>query len=146
METRVLMPEGKLEIRRDRIEVGSYHEKDPKWSFTDKQGHEHRWHIPQGADDWKEQKRWKLPTLRAVGFTIYYPDGETGCGVHYYCKRCGELIHPGYRMSPFPRFIAGPAEYYLGGVMIDKAKAESILKTRRKFDETGEEDCEESLS
>jgi len=117
METGVLMPEGKLEIRRDRIEVSSCHEKDPTWCFTDKHGHEHRWHIPRGADDWRKQNLWKLPTVRAVSFNIHYPDGYIGGGVHYYCKRCGELIRPGYRMSPFPRFIAGPAEYYLDGVM-----------------------------
>jgi len=127
MAMKLLTPEGKLEVRREPIEVSSWHEKDPTWRFTDKHGHEHRWHIPRGAWQRREQNLWKLPTLRAVEFNVYYPDGDIGRGVHYYCKRCGELIRPGYRTSPFPRFIAGPTEYYLDGVMIDKTRAETIL-------------------
>lgn len=131
METNVLTSEGELEIRRERIEVSSYHEKDPEWYFTDKHGHEHRWHIPRGADDWKKQNLWKLPSLRAVNVAFYYPDGASGKTVHYYCRRCGELIRPGYRLSPFRRFLAGPPRYYLDGKEIDLRRAESILKTRR---------------
>jgi len=124
---KLLTPEGELGVRRELIELGSCREKDPAWRFTDKHRHDHKWHIPQGANDWRKQDYWRLPTLRRVEFNVYYPDGDIGRGVHYYCKRCGELIRPGYRTSPFPRFIAGPTEYYLDGVMIDKTRAETIL-------------------
>lgn len=128
MKTKLLTQEGELEVWGELIEVTSLHEKDPTWRVTDEQGHEHRWHIPYGADDWQKQNLWRLPTVRAVHFTFYYPDGGTGYGVHYYCKRCGERIHPGYRASPYRRYLAGPRHFSLGGEEIDSQRAESILK------------------
>jgi len=129
MAMKLLIPEEKeLEVRCEPLEVTScLPERDPKWSFIDKHGHKHRWHIPAGAKEWMKQGCWKLPTLRAVNYIICYEEGEPVYGTHHYCKRCGELIQPGYRSGPYRRYIAGPAQYYLDGETIDKARAEAIL-------------------
>ena len=121
-----------VEITRDRIDVTPIEEKDPSWLYTDKEGHEHRWHIPHGANDWSKDHLWSLPTLRAVSYVYCHSyDGEPIYGVHYYCKRCGELIKPGWRVSCWRRFILGPPYFHINGVLVSQERAKLAMKEIR---------------
>ena len=107
-----------VEVKCEPIDVTPLKERDPAWAYTDRKGHKHRWHIPHGADDWSKAHQWKLPTLREVTYICGYVDGEPMYDVHYYCKRCGELIKPGWKATVWRRFVQGAKSFYLDGVEV----------------------------
>lgn len=92
------------------IEVTSLSEVDPFWTYTDNQGHIHKWHfklpLPSNvsytinADDYSPH----LPTLKVVN--ISEATEEYPAIVKHICRKCGETIYPGKRVSPVRRYIS----------------------------------------
>lgn len=118
-----------VEVTCEPIDVTPFQEKDSTWVYIDKEGHEHRWHIPHGTHDWSKEGYWTLPTLRAVTYVCgYADDGDEMYGTHYYCKRCGEHIEPGWKVTIFRHFTQGPKRFYIDGVETSQKGAEKVLR------------------
>ena len=118
-----------VDIRCERIDVTTMEEKDAEWLYVDKKGHEHGWHIPNGAHDWSKSEYWTLPTLKAVECLWgHADDGEPIYGTHYYCKRCGELVKPGWKATVFRRYIQGPMTYFIDGIEVSRQEAEQAIE------------------
>lgn len=92
---------------RDVIPISSWTPvRDPKWSFTDAEGHEHHY---DGA--WATNTRW-IETAPA-GFDA---DGEEyNAEGDYHCSVCGEVIVPGTWVDPFPTYITTGETYRWDG-------------------------------
>ena len=122
-----------VEVTCEPFDVTPFQEKDSTWVCIDAEGHEHRWHIPHGANDWSKEGCWALPTLRAVTYICgYADDGDEMYGMHYYCKRCGERIEPGWKATVFRRFMQGPKRFYLDGIEVSQKEAEQAIKEMKK--------------
>lgn len=93
---------------------------DPKWHFTDAQGHEHHY-----GD---EEERY--PTLVWVGEQVWCPDchehHEEG---HYECARCREEIKPGTVMKgPQTIYKPGPLTVTVGDQVLDPEQVARLEK------------------
>ena len=125
-----------IEITRDMLEVVAFvTEPDPNWRYVDKHGHEHRWYIPKGAESQDQQYRWRLPSLRAVRYLAgHYPDGSEEWDTHYYCRKCGELIKPGYKSSVVRKFVPTVTYGYIDGEPATKEEIERAIKQAQEED------------
>ncbi|KKL75359.1 hypothetical protein LCGC14_2055670 [marine sediment metagenome] len=89
-----------LRIENDPIDITSSSEPDPDWSYTDKQGHSHRW-IGNVFP----------PTLVKV---VDSPsDDEYPERAHHECVICQETVEPGYRSPSWKQYAAGATRYYI---------------------------------
>lgn len=94
---------------------------DPKWAFTDRQGHRH----VAGT----RSERW--PTLRWVVDKTYWCDlcrDEHQEG-HYECRECGQAIEPGM-IHKGPETVTVPTlrHYFIDDVEVSEEEA------RRRFE------------
>jgi hypothetical protein len=115
------------------IDVTTFSERDPGWVYIDRQGHKHSWYRPKGRKGQLSDYSWRLPSLRRVEYICRYShDYAPIYGVHYYCKKCGELIKPGWRASLYRRFIQGPQSYCVNGKQVDKQVALLLLNKMKE--------------
>lgn len=108
--------EGTWNMERDMISCDSiYPEPDPRWTFTDQAGHEHRW-VEGGKEEGQHKGSLLLPTLEYVitGESGY----DDGCGQvdvieegEWRCRECGEVVLPGTRTTEPGRMEAGPVRW-----------------------------------
>jgi hypothetical protein len=122
--------EGSWTIERDMIPCDSITpEPDPRWSFTDQEGHEHRWQRWANAAELKEHGDWELPTLEYVVTGVIGCDD--GCGQvdeidvgEWRCLACRQVIEPGTRMPEPGRMIGGPMRWSAKVLMSEKELGE----------------------
>lgn len=114
---------GTLEIETEMIDVtSSLPYPDEQWTYTDQQGHAHRY-SRQAAGDY-------YPTLAWVVDETYWCDDcqDEHTDGHYECAICGEHIEPGLRGPDYARkYMPGRTSYYLNGESITKEQADEIL-------------------
>ena len=116
-----------IEVYSDSINVTPISVRDPNWHYIDKNGHEHHWYIPPGAED--KPDLWQLPTLREVHKLVYIEEGgDEHWATHYYCKKCGELVYPGEKSPDSQMYVQGLTHYYVDGVEVSKEEAERAMK------------------
>lgn len=92
---------------------------DPKWTFTDSHGHEHRWASTEREDNVRDAA---LPTLTKSWVDVPC-DGSCGgvCGgegyseIVWHCTACGDPVEPGY----IPDYLARTS-----GIPVRKGYAE----------------------
>ena len=112
---------GTLRAETDRIDVtSSLPRPDPKWTYTDQQGHEH----------YREGNGY--PTLVVVLEEPYWcPDcHDEHQWSHYECPLCGETIEPGLLPpSPYREYIPGMTHYYLNDEEISPDEYQRLLAT-----------------
>ena len=113
---------GELVVEREMIDVTSNLPRpDPSWTYTDRQGHEHRYVKDQG---------W--PTLVTVVDRVYWCEdcNDEHEDTHLACAICGEAISPGM-VSPPPgrEFIPGRMSATLNGEPISKERYEELMAT-----------------
>lgn len=109
---------GELRWETEMIDVTSGLPKpDPNWTFTDLQGHEHRY------DD-------GYPTLvRVVESTTVDEDGEEWDEWHFACRACGQHIEPGTTgPSRFREYAPGRTQAFLNGEPISKERFEELVE------------------
>ncbi|MFJ2007031.1 hypothetical protein [Streptomyces chartreusis] len=116
----VQLPEGELTFEQDvQMVMSNLPVPDPCWRLTDEQGHEH--HYASGPD--------RYPTLTAKQGDVYWCEDcrDEHQDSWYVCRTCGERITPGTRIDTTPRWLGGPALYYLNGKPISQERANELL-------------------
>jgi len=100
-------------VERDVIVVTSISKPDDNWEFTDKHGHLHRW------------QNGNLPSLKLI---IDCPaDEEYPAETHFECKRCSEIINPGYKSPESREFMPGLIHCYIDDVEVEESVFEHEL-------------------
>jgi hypothetical protein len=110
---------GELRVETEIIDVTSgLPQLNPHWTYTDEQGHEHRYE--EG-----------YPTLvRVVDARHRDEDGEYWEEAHLECRQCHEHITPG-TMAPRPEHVPGRRAAYLNGEPISEQRYEELMKELR---------------
>lgn len=108
-----------LTIDRETIEVDSISptEPDPDWSFTDAEGHVHRWvgnAVPTTTTI--ERGRWWCEDCR-----------EAHIEELVVCIQCRLAVEPRTRAAPERQYLRGPARYYLNGTEISEGEAKAVI-------------------
>lgn len=116
------MPE--LRVERDTIAVDSVlaMKPDPKWRYTDKAGHEHRFDnqdsTPTTLVQVEEEPWW------------CYDCRDLHNEYHLECKLCHETIEPHYVPDPGPHYVMGPWRYYLDNQPISEEEYQTLAAAR----------------
>lgn len=102
----------------DVTTYGSY-KADPDWGFVDAGGHRHVWvGLDVSETHWVQDEGWWC-----------YDCHEQHAESHLECIHCGETIEPGM-IPDIPRqVIPGLVHYYLNDKPIDKAGAETLIRS-----------------
>lgn len=107
---------GTLRAEVDMIDVTSaLPYADESWTYTDQQGHRHRY----GKG---------YPTLTWIVDERYWDEGlgeEVEDG-HWECPLCGEPITPGTQVDYSKRYIPGMTHYYLNDEEISEADYQRV--------------------
>lgn len=115
-----------LEVEREVIDatVMSNLIPDPKWRYTDAQGHSHRF-VSSGA----RHPQYTCPTLvEVVDCTYFCPDcHDEHTESHLACAQCGEAVEPKYIEGPTSFPLMGRTIYRINGQEVTKAEAEAQL-------------------
>ena len=95
-----------LRIENDPIDITSISEPDPDWSYTDRQGHSHKW-----AGN-------TLPTLIKV---VDAPaEGDFPEQTHYECNICRETVEAGSRSPMWKQYASGTTRYYIDDQQVNE--------------------------
>lgn len=119
-----------LEIETQLIDVKAMTEPDPRWRYTDAEGHSHE---PQAASE----GHLLYPTLRQeTGPADWCEDcGDEHTDAWFVCRQCGERVTPGTRTGT-SKMIRGFTSYTLDGVRVSEADArEFIAEYQRELDQ-----------
>lgn len=121
------LPDGRiLAVEHEPIETTSYSPTtDKDWTFTDAQGHQHRW------DNGYPTLRYVVDEEDYVIVEDGHPEEYPGSG-HYECVTCGEHITPGMKgPSRWCTFEPGSVRYTLDGLEITKDEADALVEGYR---------------
>jgi hypothetical protein len=114
---------GTLEAETEMIDVTSgLPYPNERWTYTDRQGHEHRYSRRAAGDYY--------PTLVWVVDETYWCEDcrDEHTDGHYECAICGEHITPRLRGPDLSRkYIPGLTSYYLNGEPITKERADELM-------------------
>lgn len=103
---------------------------DPSWSYTDKAGHVHRWHVLDlsggyvlAAEAYVPGATYEVPTLEVLEEHpgVWDAENEELIPVYYRrCAQCHERIAPGTTGPLFRVYRAGALHYRINGVEVSR--------------------------
>jgi hypothetical protein len=116
----------------DMIDVTPMSIPNFSWSFTDAQGHEHRWFTKDGhlaSGEYRLAESYHIPTAVMVARDTYWCSecGEDHTDSRLECVACGEVIDAGYKTNDRRMFMAGLTHYYIDDERVSKDEFERRL-------------------
>lgn len=113
-----------LEVRTEPVEFSTaLPQPDPRWSYTDREGHEHAYGTAEEP----------YPTLEArYGEPCWDDDADTEERETWLaCPLCGEKITPSTVIDTSPRYLPGRTEYLVYGEPVSAEEGERVLALHR---------------
>lgn len=116
MSAIVAMDGRAFRLERSMIDATSMNRPDESWSFIDKNGHEHRWHVDgKPVTRYDPTSKFETPTLvwkhERWG---YYPDGSRYSVGHHRCAQCKARVpNPGTKADDCQQYVPGLTSYYI---------------------------------
>lgn len=115
------------------LDVTSISRPDPSWSYSDQQGHEHRWYVgDRPAENYNPVNKYEVPTLEWVHDEWRYDeDGERYEIGHLACKRCHETVKPRKIPDQTTQYVPGLRWFTINGEPVSPEEFERRMKLAR---------------
>lgn len=113
-----------LEVETERIEfTTALPQPDPRWTYTDRAGHEHSYGQRGSAAD-------RYPTLERRESEPYWCSDcdDEHTDVWFECALCGERINPGTVVDTSPQYTAGRTTYLIDGHPVTEVEGKALLE------------------